>query len=85
MKLKEKNSILDRELNPGLWLYVLVRYHYAIQDHACRNIKGAMKRKEMNEVSMEKLWNEICDKEKGRNYEENLPRPRFVHHETYME
>ena len=31
--MKEKNSILDWELNPGLQLYVLVRYHYAVQDN----------------------------------------------------
>ena len=31
-KLKEKNSILDRELNPGLQLYALALHHWAIQD-----------------------------------------------------
>ena len=34
---------------------------------------------------MEKWWNEICVGENGRNPEKNLPRPRFVHHETHMQ
>ena len=36
-------------------------------------------------MSVEKWWNEICGGENGRNPEKNLPRTRFVHHETHME
>ena len=35
-------------------------------------------------MSVEKGWNEICGRENGRNPEKNLPRHRFVHHETHM-
>ena len=34
---------------------------------------------------MEKWWNEICGRGKREKPRENLPRPRFVHHETHME
>ena len=54
-------------------------------DHACRTTQGRMKWNEMDEMSVEKLWNEICGRGKGRNPEKNLPRARFVHHETHME
>ena len=39
----------------------------------------------MDEMSVEKWWNEICGGENGRNPVKNLPRPHFVHHETHME
>ena len=39
----------------------------------------------MDEMSVEKWWNEIYARENGRNPEENLRIPRFVHHETHME
>ena len=39
----------------------------------------------MNEMSMEKWWNEICCKGKWEKPRENLPRPCFVHHKTHME
>ena len=43
-------------------------------DHACLTITGAdkMKWNEMDEMSVEKLWNEICGMGKWEN-------PRFVH------
>ena len=39
----------------------------------------------MNELSMEKWWNEICGRGKREKPEKNLPRSRFVHYETHME
>ena len=36
-------------------------------------------------MSVEKWWNEICGRGKREKLEKNLPRPRFVHHETHME
>ena len=36
-------------------------------------------------MSVEKWWNEICGRGKREKPRENLPRPRFVHHETHME
>ena len=55
-----------------------------LTDHACRTITRAneMKENKMDEMSVEKLWNEIFGREKR---EKNLPRSRFVHHETHME
>ena len=44
-----------------------------------------MKQNEMDEMSMEKWWNEICGRGKQEKPEKNLPRPHFVHHETHME
>ena len=34
---------------------------------------------------MDKWWNEICGRGKREKTRENLPRPRFVHHETHMD
>ena len=34
---------------------------------------------------MEKWWNEICGRGKWEKPVKNLPRPRFIHHETHME
>ena len=39
----------------------------------------------MDEVSVEKRWIEICTRRNGRNPEEYLPRPRFVHFEIHMD
>ena len=36
-------------------------------------------------MRVEKWWNEICGRGKREKPRENLPRPRFVHHETHME
>ena len=44
-----------------------------------------MKLYEMDEMSVEKWWNEICGMGKREKPRENLPRPRFVHHKTHME
>ena len=33
----------------------------------------------MNEIGVEKWWNEIYGKENGRNPEKNISRPHFVH------
>ena len=44
-----------------------------------------MKINEMDEMSVEKWWNEICGRVKREKPEKNLPRPSFVHHETHME
>ena len=51
-------------------------------DHAWRAVIGA---DEMNEVSVEKWWNDICGRGNGRNPEKNPPRLSFVHHETHIE
>ena len=65
----------------GLWIASVPA------DHACRTITGAdeMKSNYMDAMSVAKEWNEICVRENGRNTEKNLPRPRFVHHETHKE
>ena len=39
----------------------------------------------MDEMSVEKWWNEICGRGNREKPVKNLPRPRFVHHETHME
>ena len=39
----------------------------------------------MDEMSVEKWWNEICGRGKREKPQENLPRPRFAHHEIHME
>ena len=47
-----------------------------------------MKLNEMDEMSVEKRRNggmKFVVGENGRNPVKNLPRPRFVHHETDME
>ena len=36
-------------------------------------------------MSVEKWWNEICGRGKREKPVKNLPRPRFIHHETHME
>ena len=46
---------------------------------------GELKWKEMNEKNVEKWWNGICGRRKGRNAEKILTRLHFVHHETHME
>ena len=55
--------------------------------HACRTIIEANKIKwnYINEMSVEKSRNEICDRGERSNSEKILPRPRFVHHDTHME
>ena len=35
-------------------------------------------------MNVKKLWNEICGKEKREKPRENLPKARFIHHETHM-
>ena len=40
---------------------------------------------EMNDMSVEKWWNDICGRGKREKPEKTLPRPRFVHHETHIE
>ena len=54
-------------------------------DHAWRTITGAdeMKRNGWDECGEMVEWN--LRYENGRNPVKNLPRPRFVHHETHME
>ena len=37
----------------------------------------------MNEMSVEKRWNEICGRGKWEKPRENLPRPRFVNDKTH--
>ena len=54
-------------------------------DHAWRTITRADEIKRNDEMSMEKWWNEICGRGNERNPAKNLPKPRFVHHETHME
>ena len=56
-------------------------------DDAWRTITGAeeIKWNEMDEMSLEKRWNEIYGRGKQENHEENLPGLRFVHHETHIE
>ena len=56
-------------------------------DHACRTITEAdeIKWNEMNEMSVEKWWNEICGRGKRRNRDNSLPSLRLVHHVTHME
>ena len=44
-----------------------------------------MKWNEMDEMSVVKWWMKFEVGENGRNPEKNLPRPRFVYHETDME
>ena len=44
-----------------------------------------MKWNEMDEMSVEKWWNEVYGRGKREKPRENLPRSRFVHHETHME
>ena len=55
-------------------------------DHACRTIKMAdeMKRNGWDECG-EMVEMKFVVGENWRNPEKNLPRPRFVHHETHME
>ena len=57
-------------------------------DSACRSVAGGdgMEWNEMDEMSVEKWWNETCGKgENGKNPEKLLLRLRFVHPETHME
>ena len=56
-------------------------------DHAWSIITGVddTKWNKMNEMSVEKWWNEIYGKENGRNSEKNLPKLCFVHHETHIQ
>ena len=51
-------------------------------EHACCTITELMKL--MNEMSVEKWWNEICGGENGKNPEKNLPEPCTVHHDNHM-
>ena len=50
-------------------------------------ITGAdeIKWNEMNEMSVEKWWNEICDRGKREKPREKPTRLHFVHHETHMD
>ena len=47
--------------------------------------RGELNEMKMNEIGMEKWWNEIYRRGKRETPRENLPRLRFAHHETHME
>ena len=67
--------------NEGLWISRLTA------DFPWCTVTGLdeMKWNEMNEMGVEKWWNEIYDGRSGRNPEKTLPRLCIVHHETHME
>ena len=44
-----------------------------------------MKWNEMEEMNVEKWWNEICGRGKREKPREKPTQPRFVNHETHME
>ena len=46
--------------------------------------QGLMNWFEMNYRSTETCGIKLLVRENGRNFEKNLPGPRFVHHETHM-
>ena len=50
---------------------------WVLADHACRTITGADEKKlnELDEMSVEKWWNEICGRVKRKKPRENLLRP----------
>ena len=54
-------------------------------NHACRTFTVAdeMERNEIDEMSVDKWRNQICGRGKWEKSRENLPRPRFLHQETY--
>ena len=55
-------------------------------DYDLRTITGAdeMKWNELNEMSVEKWYNEVCGMGKRKNTDENLSGLRFVYHETHI-
>ena len=54
-------------------------------EHAFRTITGAdeMKWIEMNEMSVKKLWNEICDRGKREKPRVEFTQIQIVHHQTH--